>query len=917
MAVKKGKKKGSAPSRAALLARIQQLEKQVAAQGGTAAVAGKSNPTASGRGIAARTVKNSLLATGGQIEIKGDVYLGAPTDDSRGALAIYRQVFFSRHQHVFLGGIVPPSADGKARDGRPELAHVYVALDTRSVVETKGGPKRGHAEQVKPKQLSALAAAIRNRHMVLVGEPGSGKSTFVAHLGLCLAAHALSPKAGWLKKIPGWPRAEGSLLPVCVVLRDFARSAALREHTGPAAPTQLWDFLVKQLERQRLDFAAKAIEKSLEKGGVLLILDGLDEIPGHQDVARVRDAVQAFRDRYPRCRMIATCRTASYQTGNARLDDVPDFELARFDDPKIDGFVSAWYAELGRLGIVRAEEEKAKADALRMAVRQKDIGRLVPNPLLLTVVATFHAYKGKLPDQRAQLYEQTIDLLLWTWEQVRTNDPNEATPLRQLLGEAGTNDQALYRALAGRAFLVQAQGGGDLDMAADIAEADLEKDLAAIHPSHSKDWAGKVIQAIRLRAGLLIERSEGVFTFPHRTFQEYLAGAHLAGLLEFATKALELAKSDLALYREVIPLAAGKYVHVNNDVERPLRLIEVLCPADAKDDLESWRLVVLAGEVLVEIGVSTACGRAGGEDLCKRVRGRLLALIEGEKLAARERAIAGDVLATIGDPRFRESNEWCLPADEMFGFVEIPAGPFLMGSDKGRDGDAHDSEMPQHEVDLPGFLMARFPVTVAQFRAFVQATDAKLEDEDGLRSPATRPSTSVSLPEAAAYCAWLDRELRSRRDLPAMLCQGLERGKVTLPSEAEWEKAARGTDGRIYPWGGEWRRERANTIEAELQRTTAVGCFPAGKSPFGCEDMIGEVFEWTRSRCAGYPYPADPKERAKREAPGGDESRVVHGGCFVLGQRYARAAYRFVYHPAARGDLMGFRVVVSPSASDL
>jgi len=291
-------------------------------------------------------------------------------------------------------------------------------------------------------------------------------------------------------------------------------------------------------------------------------------------------------------------------------------------------------------------------------------------------------------------------------------------------------------------------------------------------------------------------------------------------------------------------------------------------------------------------------------------------LVEAEKLPARDRATAGDLLAAFRDPRFRGPEQWCLPADDMAGFVEIPAGPFVMGSNEARDPQAGDEETVQHRVELPEFLMARFPVTVGQFRAFIQATGARLREEDGLREPATRPMTRVRLAEAVAYCAWLDRELRSWSGLPAKLKDALDRGKVTLPSEAEWEKAARGADGRIYPWGDEWNPERANVDETGIGSTSAVGCFRSGKTPYGCEDMSGNTWEWTRSLWQPYPYPAGREARAKREARGGSELRVVRGASCFNYPGNARSACRGNLGAGGRFYLLGFRVVVSPSFSD-
>ena len=906
------KRRTGKASRAALLAEVASLKAKLAAAtqtGRRVSVTGNANRSADRGGVVAGSVTASFLMTGGTLQ--GDVFVGQPTDDSREALDIYRRILISRYSHVHLQGIVPPS-DDMVRERRPDLAQVYISLNTKSLDQLVVPDGQLDLFWVST-PLSALAAASRNRRLILLGDPGSGKSTFLAHLGLCLAAHSLFPKEGWLDRLPGWPRTESKLVPLPVILRDFARSSALRKNSREPNAKQLWDFFVDQFARQNISFACKPIERSLERGGALLILDGLDEIPGVEDRRRVRDAIQAFSTRYPRCRIIATSRTLSYHSpGSAVLEDLPAFELAPFDEDQIDRFIHAWYAELGRLGAVRSEDVPSETSALQVAVRRPDIRRLAPNPLLLAVMAAFHAHRGRLPDQRAQLYEDTVNLLLWNWEQARASCPGEEPVLRQLLLQARKTDVDLYRTLARRAFLVHLQDRGEGDEPADIAEKDLEKDLAGLHPEKSKDWATRVIETIRLRAGLLVERTEGVFAFPHRTFQEYLAGAHLAALGNFTTEAMNLAKRDLPLCREVLLLAAGKQVHVNKEVDRPLHLIGVLCPPRIVDDAQMWRLAILAGEILVEISVDTARTGVSGEDLCQRVRNRLVALIEGEKLPARERADAGDVLSVIGDPRFCGRTEGYLPADDMVGFLEIPSGPFLMGSNKSRDRHVVKSEGPQHRIDLPGFLIARFPVTTGQFGVFIKETGNNLLDEDGLRKPATRPMTRVSLAEALAYCTWLDEKLRLRTGLPAKLRNALDRGKVTLPSEAEWEKAARGTKGWTYPWGNDWNSSHANTREAGIGTTSAVGCFRSGRSPYGCEEMGGNVWEWTRS-----PYVLPTRgTKARPEDPGGDCFRVVRGASYFSSHRLARADFRNNFGPLIRHDDLGFRVVVAPASSD-
>ena len=144
--------------------------------------------------------------------------------------------------------------------------------------------------------------------------------------------------------------------------------------------------------------------------------------------------------------------------------------------------------------------------------------------------------------------------------------------------------------------------------------------------------------------------------------------------------------------------------------------------------------------------------------------------------------------------------------------------------------------------------------------------------------------------------------------------------QVTLPSEAEWEKAARGRDGRIFPWEGEFENSRANSGETGIGRTTAVGSFRSGASPCGCLDMAGNVWEWTRGLwgedvfepASKYPYKQD--EREDVNAPPG-VLRVLRGGAFVSDRRFVRCAFRSWNNPDYRFISIGFRVVVLPSST--
>jgi formylglycine-generating enzyme required for sulfatase activity len=258
---------------------------------------------------------------------------------------------------------------------------------------------------------------------------------------------------------------------------------------------------------------------------------------------------------------------------------------------------------------------------------------------------------------------------------------------------------------------------------------------------------------------------------------------------------------------------------------------------------------------------------------------------------------------------FRAS-AWFLPDDPLFGFVEIPAGAFLMGSDPRKDPLAFDNERwtaaaPQQAVDLAAFYIGRFEVTVAQFGAFVEATGLRAEPR-ALSAPANHPVAWVTWPEAVAYGRWLERALKESGETPARLKQLLADGwHVGLPNEAQWEKAARGSDGRTYPWGDTPRRDRANYATGGVVPVGSISC---PECAFNLSDMSGNVWELTRSPYQPYPF-SPTYERINLDA---DALWVMRGGSFGDPERNVRAAVRGGADPGARRAFIGFRVAIYP-----
>jgi formylglycine-generating enzyme required for sulfatase activity len=294
---------------------------------------------------------------------------------------------------------------------------------------------------------------------------------------------------------------------------------------------------------------------------------------------------------------------------------------------------------------------------------------------------------------------------------------------------------------------------------------------------------------------------------------------------------------------------------------------------------------------------------------------RLLARLRDERLSPKERVVAGNALGERGDPRFN-AEAWYLPIAPLLGFIEIPPGPFLMGSDPAHDAEAYPDESPPHEIFVPRYYIARYQITGAQFHTFLEQTGYKPENEGSRYGPPNHPVVWLGWLDALKYSEWLTARLREWQPTPeplaTLLCH--ERWCVTLPNEPEWEKAARGTDGRPYPWGPDPDNNCANYGGTGLVTTSPVGCFPGGSSPYGIEDMSGNVWEWTRSVWGPYPYPTDPEAIAAREYLEVREGvrRVRRGGAFFSSPRSSRCTVRLGSGPYPHGGGMSCRLVIHP-----
>jgi formylglycine-generating enzyme required for sulfatase activity len=863
-----------------------------------------------------------------------------------------------------LEGVDPKAMTCAATD-HLNLGSVYTALLTQSAAhdeETRDMDRR------EVRRISALEFLDQHPHVVLLGDPGSGKSTFVNFAALCLAGEIYGDENVNIKlltqPLPGkeddeeskpqpWNR--GPLLPVRIILRDFA-ARGLAEN---GSEFKLWDFITSELGAAELGEFAPHLKRELRQNGGLIMFDGLDEVPEAENRRlQIRKAVQDFMTGFPRCRILVTSRTYAYQKQEWRIPGLSEAILAPFSEEQIIHFIERWYAHIARLRGWNPDHVRGKAELLKRAVLGSiRLRELAGRPLLLTLMASLHSWRGgSLPEKREELYADTVDLLLDRWESGKNilGPDGGIVAIEPSLAEFLKADKDQIRRVLDELAYNAHANQPDLQGTADISEKDLVYGLISASSQGGTINHKELILFLNYRAGLLIPRGVGVYTFPHRTFQEYLAACHLTNL-DYPDKVAELTRNAPDRWREAALLAAAK---ASCGASANIwSLAEACCfrdPDDPENSLPDIWGALLAGQTLVE-NAALVLKQVSPKNRPKldRVRQWQVKIVQGDRLPPTERALSGRNLAALGDPRKEvmtlEHMEFCL----------VPGGGFYMGDGK----DRHLNTYLTYD-----FWMSRHPVTHAQYAEFVKAggygegqywkeaetaglwkagqfkgrLDSEFRTEPyNYGSPynlSNHPVVGVTWYEALAFTRWLTGFWQESGILD-------REWSVRLPSEAEWEKAARGgvelpelpvitkpldkawgkkAEGTLsnpypekrYPWGENFDMNKANTQEAGIGATSPAGCFPSGMSPCGCFDMAGNVWEWTRSLWENekekqYPYPYKPDDGREDESLGRTIYRVLRGGAYYNDSVRACCAGRNWYYPVDRDDNWGFRCACS------
>lgn len=821
-----------------------------------------------------------------------DLKPALPAEKLREATAVYLSYLTDRHYYLSLKGMgisdrVPL---------RLKLLDLYVPLKARMELPEGDTWKRDISlagrEVTNDEQellhfgepVSLLKVLQKHSGVIVLGDPGAGKTTFVKYVALRLA------------------RGEGvkigltDYLPILLPLAAFANALQSRD-------IRLDDFIAEYFAGIGMDLPiGSMLSEALKVGRALILLDGLDEV---RDINMRNTVVERVVDffafhRREGNKFVLTSRVVGYRAVRPSAEDLIECTIVDFEEDEIEEFVTHWTTALekqaqGNTSIAQADAETDRRELLDSIHQNPGVRQLASTPLLLTILALMKRQGISLPERRVQLYDQYVSTLLSTWNRARS-----------LSGRAPGRDideLQTVRILAPLAlWMHEVSPGvglvGREDMRRKLEELFMERSDTSPHQA-----ARQFLTDVREHAALLLERGPGEYGFIHLTFEEYLAAVALAlkgqGNSAPIIETLSAHVGEQA-WREVTLLTIG-YLGIRQQLPKVAgEVVEALVDNQPGPPGEA---VILAGDAVLDTW-------PGGVSLQSKeyVTQALLTTMQDGEIRPELRRHASLLMGRLG---------W-RPTD-LDRFAEISAGEYQSGVKK------DVKEIPYM------YFIGKYPVTNIQFARFVKEDGYKTQeywsdegwewrtgkyDERTLESMSRdwlehRPHVKRNVPyywhsielsnpivpivgvnwyEAEAYCNWLSKKIVA---VP-------EGYTIRLPHNDEWERASRGKEGREYPWGEGFDKTAANTWDSDstgsgLGGTTAVCTFPQGVSPEGAWDMSGNVWEWTHSW-----YDEDEKYR------------IVRGGSWIGYQWFARSSFCNWSIPLMFNDDLGFRVVIAP-----
>jgi cellulose biosynthesis protein BcsQ len=486
-------------------------------------------------------------------------------------------------------------------------------------------------------QSSALSAIVATKRAVLLGAPGSGKSTILRRVIDLQAAILMGDISPIENFVP-------SLLPILINLRDFG-SQLEQLNIGKLSREKQQESLLNVVKNQIIsqlsyygatDFSGSLIE-ALESGEVLLALDGLDEVPQGQ-TTHIKQAIAAIIRQYEVQRIVVTCRDHTY-TGDVVLPDFDSFTIMQLSSKKIAEFVNAWYLARSQSGVIPKDQAPTYAKSLLTVVNSNDIKLLGSNPLLLTCVAIVHESSGMVPRERVTLYRLSVDVLLLRWQKSKTGE--------RLADESRLNHAVERLAYESQRNLFQDKrkiGLSRRDILALLESEEYLGNIAAV--SEFLDYADH-------RGGLIVglggeSGKPESYQFVHGVLREYLAGCYLASSGKLLRTLYELA-AEGDHWNQTVQLAFEELFYNRRNVNGLLDLAYQM-GASFNSDEKSRHTLLWAGQIVTLVGteaIENDVYPSGGKVYLDKLVSSLIDLQRHEVLTNSELAEATKIIKTI------------------------------------------------------------------------------------------------------------------------------------------------------------------------------------------------------------------------------------------------------------------------------
>ena len=768
-------------------------------------------------------------------------------DEDERLLRDYLEDVKAQTDRINIQGIFSESGAGRTPVYFPIEEH-YTPLMSGSDLQARDGlPSLGMPE--RPERVPLTDLLSRHRRLLIVGDPGGGKTTFLRFIACVLAKDGLDPENTGRRELLGLPKNKAVPIPILVSVARLVEDMADND--------AVWRVLIQTLTTLLGEPKTLLLEKALDQGRCVVLLDGLDEVADPTQRSRMAEAVRAVMHHWQDNLFVVTSRPFGFQAV-AGHENMVTAHVCAFEEPEILQFMQRWAQALF------PDEHERNRDAylpeLRSAVLNvPHIKRMAQNPVMLTCLCVVHWNERHLPQGKADLLMAVLRWLLNAKEQKR-----------KLRGYTNTFAEECFKELA-LAMTVDPEGK---QVAADLAWAAEQlgrpfRDERDISGDRLRREGIHLLEAEMMDSGIVCQDGTGRLRFWHLTFQEHYAGRALVELGDgdsgwWADIELHLEDDQ---WKEVLDHFAGCLAKTGR---RGLNLLveRILGQADQADLAATARAVGVLGRLLriLEVYDYQPPGRLGWDE----ARDRIMAIFTPDgaaKVPWQQRIAAAEALGKAGDPRLI-----------------------------GREHEPQMLAVPEME----GIWLGKYPVTVFEFKCFVDnggyeerrfwADDWSFRAKEKWVSPndwedqlehLNRPVTGVSWFEACAYCKWLSE------------CTKL---RYHLPPDKAWVAAATNSDGE-YPWGSAAPNNELMNYEHNVGACSPVGVYPAGAAPGGFLDMAGNVWEWTQDVSG--------------------EGRVIRGGGWDFDARLCRSALRGHYGPRRRRQFLGFRLSRSKDKDEL